>query len=752
VKKILFVGLAACLALPAIAFGDDPKPAPKPRTDRDVDKLPITPMKPFNPPAARRVELPNGITLFLMADHELPLIEIRATIRAGGIWDSADKVGLSSIAGEVWRTGGTKTHPKEALDALLDMHGATLETSVGRDSGSIHLSVLKEDLDLGLSLMKELLTEPLFPEDKLGQAKRERISGINRRNDQAPPVANRIFEMQVFGKASPFAREAEKSTIGAIKREDLVAWHQHSIRPANFIVGAYGDAETAVLEKKVGAAIGDWKASGDEPARPEMPLVDVTRKASFTVIDKDDVNQSAVVIGHVGGVRTPDGIDDYAKIIVMNEILGGGGFTSRLMGHVRSDMGLAYSVYSTFGQDYDHPGTLELVCETKSETTAKASKAMLAELDAIRTTECTDEELAVAKESLLNQIPFWVDTTDKVMDRTMSYAYRSFPQDTLKKFAEGVSKVTRADVLKAAQTTWHPDALTYVVCGNKKEFDAPIESLANGAKVEVIEDPDAWVTGAKAMKEVPAPETTPEGKKPEAPASPSAQPVAPKDGTELLAKVVEKMGGKKNLDALTAIKTKDKITRDEAQMSAETTVQFPDKVRQVITSEKGSITIIFDGKNGWGVIPGQGTMKLPPAQIAAFKDSLDGSLLALLRSAAKGELKAMIDGEDKIDGKAVSKLTLTREGGKKSYSIYVDEAGVVVAKDEDGKGGDKQRVHYSDLKEVGGVLYPMTQATKGDKDAADAEPHQLKIVEKAEANPKVDDKTFAAPAGGDEDE
>src|SRR4051794_23910997 len=117
-NKALLLGLAASLAFPALALGDDPK-APKPRKDRDVDKLPITPMKPFNPPAARRVQLPNGIVLFLMADHELPLIEIRAMIRAGGIWDADDKIGLSSIAGEVWRTGGTKTHPKEALDALL---------------------------------------------------------------------------------------------------------------------------------------------------------------------------------------------------------------------------------------------------------------------------------------------------------------------------------------------------------------------------------------------------------------------------------------------------------------------------------------------------------------------------------------------------------------------------------------------------------------------------------------------------------
>jgi zinc protease len=176
----------------------------------------------------------------------------------------------------------------------------------------------------------------------------------------------------------------------------------------------------------------------------------------------------------------------------MNEILGGGGFGARLLLEVRSARGLCYSVYSTLGQEYDHPGTLRLVCETKSRSTIEAIKAMLAELDRIRREPPTDEELALAKETIASEIPFWVDTTDEVMTRTLTYAYRRFPQETLRLFAQAVSKVTKEDVLKAARTVWHPDALTFVVCGDPKELEAPIESLKAGIKVEVVADPEAW--------------------------------------------------------------------------------------------------------------------------------------------------------------------------------------------------------------------------------------------------------------------
>src|SRR5581483_5895694 len=198
-----------------VALGGD-------RKKRPVDEVPVPPLRAFDPPAAKQVKLANGIECWLLEDHDLPLVEVSVTLRAGSIWDPEDKVGLASIAGSVWRNGGTKSHPKEKFDEVVEAHGMTLEAGVAHDQGSIHLSCLKEDLALGLSLVKELLTEPLFPQDKLDQTKTEVTSGIERRNDQAPPIAGRVFAMQVYGKKSPYARVVTPESVEKITRDDLV--------------------------------------------------------------------------------------------------------------------------------------------------------------------------------------------------------------------------------------------------------------------------------------------------------------------------------------------------------------------------------------------------------------------------------------------------------------------------------------------------------------------------------------------------
>src|SRR5271154_3245297 len=220
----------------ALAGDEDGK-----KMDRPVDKVPIPPLKPFTPPVPKAIKLANGIQAFVLEDHELPLVEVELILRAGGMWDPADEVGLSRVAGSAWRKGGTKTHPKEKLDEVLERHGASLEVEIGHDQGSIHLSCLKEDLELGLGLMKELLVEPLFPDDKLEEAKEAALSAIQRRNEEAPPIARRVFAMQVYGKKSPLAREATEESIKKIAPHHLDAWHKQFIRPENAILGAYGD-------------------------------------------------------------------------------------------------------------------------------------------------------------------------------------------------------------------------------------------------------------------------------------------------------------------------------------------------------------------------------------------------------------------------------------------------------------------------------------------------------------------------------
>lgn len=701
----------------------------KPKKDRAVDKVPIPPLKAFDPPAAKPVKLPNGIECFLLEDHELPLVDVQLVLRAGSVWDAEGDMGTASLAGSVWRTGGTKTHPKEKLDELLEKHGMSLEAGIGHDQGSIHLSCLKEDLDLGLTLVKELLTEPLFPEDKLEQAKQEHLSGIEARNDRAPSIAGRVFAMQIYGKKSPYARVETPESVAKVKQADVVAWHRRFVRPDAVIVGAFGDVRTADLEKKLAAAIGDWKAAGDEKPLP-MPLVEVTKKPAFIVIDKPDVNQSAIHVGHVGTVRAPDLIEEYAKVLVANEILGSGGFSSRLMLHVRSDQGLAYSVGSAHGWDYDHPGMFRMICETKSESTVQAIKSLVHELETIRKEPCSDEELATAKDSSLNQIPFLFDTTEKSIDNALRYAYRSFPQDTIKRLIEGVRKVTKEDVLRVAKSYWSPESLVIVVCGNVAEIGglAKLEAVAK-TPIEKIDDPEAWAQGAAGTTV--KPEKAAGGEGPEL--------------TGTLAKIVEGAGGRKALDGLTSMKIKQTTSQDGNDRSEEITFQFPDKIRWVMEAPgMGKVTVVINGNNAAAVIPGQPNEKIAGQQLTQLKGQFVNMTIAILKGIVRGDGKIVSEADTTFAGKAAKKVVLDVKGSRKQTFFIDATTGALLGKEQDNPGG-KLHVFVEANETIGGVTLPKKLAVRKEGDKPDAPPMATVTIEGAEANPKLADDTFKVP-------
>lgn len=712
--------------------------------DRPVDKLPTPPLNPFSLPAPKLVKLGNGIQAFLLEDHDLPLVDVQVILRAGSVWDPEDEVGLASVAGSVWRKGGTKTHPKEKLDEILEKHGASLEAGIGHDQGSIHLSCLKEDLELGLSLMKELLTEPLYPEDKLAETKEAMLSAIERRNDQGPPIARRVFSMQIYGKKSPYARETTVESIKKISPKDLAEWHKRFVRPENAIVGAHGDQGADEFEKKLGATLGSWKVEGEAP-RPEMPLVEVAKKPACVLIDKPEVNQSAIEIGHIGAVRTPEALDDYAKVLVMNDILGGGGFSSRLMLHVRSDQGLAYSTGSHFGWDYDHPGTCLLMCETKSETTGKAIRSLLHELELIRKEPPTDEELAVAKDAILNQLTFTIDTTEKLMDNALRYTYRGFPQDTIKRLGDSVKKVTKEDVTKAARTLWNPDALVIVVCGNSEKFDEPLEKLSK-APVEKISDPEAWAEG----KPQPAAGSGGDGDKPMAEAAPSAT----------VEKLLEAAGGKKAILDLKVLRIRQTAQQGDQKRNEDLVFEFPNKERSERENNGKKETIIFDGTSGAKVVAGGDTTKLTDEELNAVRAEVRGMTANVFRSLAAGEAKVISEKDDTFGGKPAKRLVIEVKGAKKQIFFVQPSNGELMGKENEIQG-HKIFISVDERQDVAGVKLPTKLSVRAAEQEPGEDPLFTMTVSKCEANPKLDADTFKVPdakdppkkkAGGDDED
>ena len=322
-------------------------------------------------PEVETVVLDNGMKLFLVEDHRYPTIELQAMIRVGSIYEPPDKVGLASIVGTVMRTGGTETRPGDQLDEELERLAATVETGIGLNSGYAYVSVLKEDIDKGLDILADVLMNPAFPEDKIELAKIQERTRIARRNDEPMAINYREFAKLIYGPRSPYARHTEYRTIDKIAREDLVAFHRKYFHPNNVLLAAWGDFEAEDMVEKIERAFEGWEPA--EIGFPPKPEVEYEYRYTVNLIRKEEVNQSTISIGHIGGLMDNP---DYPALVVMNRILS----FDRLFKRVRTAEGLAYHISGYYGANYDYPGIFQVVCETKSESTVRAIRIILEEI------------------------------------------------------------------------------------------------------------------------------------------------------------------------------------------------------------------------------------------------------------------------------------------------------------------------------------------------------------------------------------
>jgi zinc protease len=436
------------------------------------------PLHAFTPQQPQRLVLPNGLVIFLQEDHELPLISASLRIRGGSREEPADKVGLVSLYGQTWRTGGTRTRSGDELDDFLEARGARVETGGGIDSTYVGFNCLKDDFADVLPVFMELLRTPEFRNDKLELAKRQLNTSIARRNDEPSEIAYREHRRVGYGSDSPYARIPEYATVAAVTREDLLAWHARYTHPNNMLLGVSGDFDARQMAATLRAQFGGW-AKG--PAAPKPSGSFPGPRPGPYLIRKDDVNQSNIRLVHLGATR--DNPDFYA-LEVMNEVLSGG-FASRLFSNLRSKKGLAYSVYGAVGMDFDHPGLFQASIVTNSGATARAIDGLIEEMDALKKAPVMAEELTVAKDGLLNAFVFRIDSKQRILSEKMTYEFYGYPLDLLEKYRPGIEKVTAEDVLRVSQKYLHPDRLALVVVGNEADFDRPLSSYGPVTAIDI---------------------------------------------------------------------------------------------------------------------------------------------------------------------------------------------------------------------------------------------------------------------------
>ena len=453
-------------------------PAEEQQKAQPWKQIPIPALPAFHPQEPRRVELPNGMVIFLQEDHELPLIGGTATIRGGARLEPANKTGMLDIYGEVWRTGGTTKRTGDELDDFLEARAAKVETDDTEEATVVSFSCLKQDFADVFGVFVELLREPAFREDKITLSKREMDTGIARRNENPADIAGREAVKLAYGNDNPYARTAEYATVAAVTRQDLVDWHQRYVHPNNIIFGVYGDFDSAQMEARLREAFGAWPRG--TPAEP--PKIAFTpAKPGLYFAEKNDVNQSEI---RMIGLGTEKSNPDYYAITVMNEVLGGG-FASRLFTNIRSKLGLAYSVGGGVGTGWDHQGMTSFSMGTKTATTGESIDALRKELNGLLTSPPTDTEIRRAKDSILNGFIFNFDTRAKVLAERMRYEFYGYPPDFLERFRAGIEKVTKEDVNRVAHKYLHPEQLAVLVVGNAQEVDPQLAKLGPVTKLDI---------------------------------------------------------------------------------------------------------------------------------------------------------------------------------------------------------------------------------------------------------------------------
>jgi len=458
-------------------------------------QIPIPPLPAFHPQQPKRIELPNGMVIFLQEDHELPLIDGSARIRGGSRSEPANKVGMLEIYGEVWRTGGTKAQTGDQLDDYLEIRAAKVETSSNADSTTISWSCLKGDFDDVFKAFNDVLREPEFRADKVDLAQREMFDSISRRNDDVGAIAARESVRLAYGANNPYARQPEYATVAAVTRQDLLDWHHAHAHPNNIILGIVGDFDSVAMEAKLRQVFGDWRKG---PPVKEDKIDFQPAKPGYYLIPKEDVNQSSIRMTELGIRR--DNPDYYAAQVFTEAF--GGGFSSRLFKSIRTAQGLAYGVGAGIGAAFDHPGIVRLSMSTKSATTVESVQALFKEIDGLAQNPISDDEIKRAKDSILNSFVFNFDSPEKVLRERMAYEFYGYPADYLERYRAGVEKVGKEDVARAAAKYLHKDKLAVLVVGNTTEFDKPLDSLGPVTKLDITIPPPPGEKGEK--EEAPA--------------------------------------------------------------------------------------------------------------------------------------------------------------------------------------------------------------------------------------------------------
>lgn len=684
--KQLFKLILVWMFLFGLPFGLTAQTVP----EVDLESLEFPELNPYQIPEIETFELDNGIKFYLVEDHEVPLINMNLIVRAGSFMDSNDKVGLAGITANVMRNGGSETFPEDELNQLLEDRAARLEFGMGFVQGSGSLNALKEDFIDLLPVFKDVMMNPLLPQDKIDLAITQRRTSIARRNDNPQQIAFRVFEELIYGEGSPQARIIEHHTLDAITRDDLVAFHDNAFKGENLMIGLVGDFDTDEMKGILEDVFADIPAGTRNEI--DLPEVNYDFESSIHFVDKRDVNQSVVLMGHIGGLRDNP---DYAALQTMNEVLSGG-FTGRLFRNVRSEQGLAYSVFGAYGSNATYPGQFYAGIFTQSSNTAAAIDAVRYEMERLQNEPVSQQELDDTRDSILNSLVFRYDSRSRILSERMSYEYLGLPIDSFDRYIEELQSIEPEDIQRVAQQYMRPGDMKILVVGNGEEIGDQLE------KYGVVNEFDITIP-------------------------------LPGDDEETEAVAGDSEAGRAWMDHMTNAIFPNGIPEGDFVFEGENVVQSPmgeismgikqtvnfkeDKLIAEVNAPMGQITMqVIDGQGAMFV--GGNEIPMQPAQRDEMLNEHYRNPLYLVIN--REELDVQYMGSAEMDGRYLEHLTVR---GNQTLQIYLDPEtslpAVLTFRQFDPESGQMITLRQvsKDWTESAGVLMPYSTTTYSGEEA-----------------------------------
>jgi zinc protease len=439
-------------------------------------KLPV-----LHVPSWTKSKLAGGADLIVSEKHDLPLVSFTITFIGGSNqFDAPDRTGTGSLVASMM-SEGTKTRDGDALSNALQLLGTTINTNIGGETGSIGFMSTTAKFAQTLDVLADVLVNSTFPADALERQRAQRLVTLSQARDRTASIAGNVFPKVLYGEGHPYGRSITERSMKAITREDVIAFYKAYFRPGSAIITVVGDVTPASVKSVIERLLSSWAAGGEKPTFSYPPTPE-SAPTTIYLVDKPGAAQSTFALGNPGPPRTTS---DYFALLVMNRILGGQ-FQSRLNANIREEKGYSYGVSSAFAFGKG-PGPFRAGGDV---VTAKSDAALIEFMKELRgiggTRPITEDELATAKDGLIQRLPDQFASVNAVNGAITGIYLQGLPEDYYQQFAKNVSAVTKEEVVRVAKQYIAMDRLAIVIVGDRAAIEGPLKAT-NVAPITVLD-------------------------------------------------------------------------------------------------------------------------------------------------------------------------------------------------------------------------------------------------------------------------